>query len=122
MEEQQNEQDRHLQTPAESNRDKHINFLANERNEVDPADENSAVHFGDSTYQTKEEFEQDKGSDLADTDADGIRVSQVSDDTYADRVGAGDRSGTSELSSQQNSQNSNLAGSDASNASAEPGM
>jgi hypothetical protein len=33
------QQDRHLQTPGEANRDKHINFLAEERNEKDPADE-----------------------------------------------------------------------------------
>jgi len=31
--------DRHLDIPAESNRDKHINFLALENNETDPADE-----------------------------------------------------------------------------------
>jgi hypothetical protein len=37
--EKQNEQDRHLQPPSEANRDKHINFLAEERGEEDPADE-----------------------------------------------------------------------------------
>lgn len=31
--------DRHLQAPTEANRDKHINFLAEERGEEDPADE-----------------------------------------------------------------------------------
>jgi hypothetical protein len=31
--------DRHLDVPAESNRDKHINFVAEERNEIDPAEE-----------------------------------------------------------------------------------
>lgn len=30
--------DRHLDTPSEANRDKHINFVALEENEVDPAD------------------------------------------------------------------------------------
>jgi hypothetical protein len=35
----QKEQDRHLQAPSEANRDKHINFLAEERGEEDPADE-----------------------------------------------------------------------------------
>ena len=30
--------DRHLDTPAEANRDKHINFAALENNEEDPAD------------------------------------------------------------------------------------
>lgn len=33
--------DRHLDAPSESNRDKHINFLALENNENDPADEPS---------------------------------------------------------------------------------
>lgn len=35
----QTQQDRHLQTPGEANRDKHINFVAEERGEQDPADE-----------------------------------------------------------------------------------
>src|SRR4051812_25399786 len=35
----QKQQDRHLQAPSEANRDKHINFLAEERGEEDPADE-----------------------------------------------------------------------------------
>jgi hypothetical protein len=30
--------DRHLETPSEANRDKHINFVALERNEEDPSD------------------------------------------------------------------------------------
>ena len=30
--------DRHLDVPAEANRDKHINFLALENNDKDPAD------------------------------------------------------------------------------------
>ncbi len=32
------ERDRHLDTPAEANRDKHINFLALETGDPDPAD------------------------------------------------------------------------------------
>jgi hypothetical protein len=31
--------DRHIDVPAEANRDKHINFLALENNDTDPADE-----------------------------------------------------------------------------------
>ena len=31
--------DRHIDVPAEANRDKHINFTALENNEPDPADE-----------------------------------------------------------------------------------
>jgi len=32
------DRDRHLQAPTEANRDKHINFVAEERGEEDPAD------------------------------------------------------------------------------------
>jgi hypothetical protein len=34
------QKDRHLDEPAEANRDKHINFIAEERSEIDPAAEN----------------------------------------------------------------------------------
>jgi hypothetical protein len=40
----QKQQDRHLQAPGEANRDKHINFLAGERGEEDPADEEKNVN------------------------------------------------------------------------------
>jgi hypothetical protein len=33
------QKDRHLDVPAEANRDKHINFVAEEKNEMDPAQE-----------------------------------------------------------------------------------
>ena len=33
------QKDRHLDTPGEANRDKHINFLAEENGDIDPADE-----------------------------------------------------------------------------------
>jgi hypothetical protein len=124
MEEQRNEQDRHLQTPAEANRDKHINFLAEERNEGDPADDNrdTLVHFGDSTYQTKEEFQKDKNDLERGTDDDSLRPSDMGDETLGDKIAGSDRTGTSELSSQQNSETSNLTGTDSKNASAEPGM
>jgi hypothetical protein len=32
-------EDRHIDVPAEANRDKHINFIALENKEADPADE-----------------------------------------------------------------------------------
>ena len=34
-----NPKDRHLDTPSEANRDKHINFIAIENEEVDPSDQ-----------------------------------------------------------------------------------
>ena len=33
------QKDRHLEAPSEANRDKHINFLAEEEGDIDPADE-----------------------------------------------------------------------------------
>jgi hypothetical protein len=39
------EQDRILQTPSEANRDKHVNFVAQEHGDVDPAMENSNSLF-----------------------------------------------------------------------------
>ena len=35
------QKDRHLDVPGEANRDKHINFVAEEKNERDPADESA---------------------------------------------------------------------------------
>jgi hypothetical protein len=39
--------DRHLDAPAEANRDKHINFVALERGEKDPADAGPAKATGE---------------------------------------------------------------------------
>ena len=33
--------DRHLDVPGEANRDKHINFVANERTAMDPSEDRS---------------------------------------------------------------------------------
>jgi hypothetical protein len=65
--------DRHLDAPGEANRDKHINFLAEENGDADPADERfndddnntSEVDNGfftddDNRLQTEEENENDK--------------------------------------------------------------
>lgn len=58
------EQDRHLQSPGEANRDKHINFVALEAGDQDPADEKTQVHLtDDSTLQTREEKEHDNSVD-----------------------------------------------------------
>jgi hypothetical protein len=47
--------DRHLDVPAEANRDKHINFVAAERNETDPADDNRAGKLSSDYRSGKEE-------------------------------------------------------------------
>jgi len=39
------ERDRHLDTPAEANRDKHINFAALERGDPDPASNDINCNF-----------------------------------------------------------------------------
>lgn len=41
------QKDRHLETPGEANRDKHINFVAEENGDVDPADDNSTGNEND---------------------------------------------------------------------------
>jgi hypothetical protein len=73
------QKDRHLDAPGEANRDKHINFLAEEMGDVDPADEkfdtskknenskqdtmkvdNGFFTDDNNSLQTKEESEKDK--------------------------------------------------------------
>ena len=49
------EQDRILQTPSEANRDKHVNFVAQEAGDIDPATENS-----NSLFKKKEEKKEKK--------------------------------------------------------------
>ncbi len=39
--------DRHLDLPSEANRDKHINFVALERDEEDPADSKASGKLAD---------------------------------------------------------------------------
>jgi hypothetical protein len=41
MSKKQKPTDRHLDVPAEANRDKHINFVARERSETDPSEDRS---------------------------------------------------------------------------------
>jgi len=50
------QKDRHLETPSEANRDKHINFLAREQGDIDPADEevNNLNKDDSSTEEDKE--------------------------------------------------------------------
>jgi hypothetical protein len=71
MEEQK---DRHLEAPGEANRDKHINFLAAENGDEDPAsddqssdtdesgNDNGFFTDDDNRLQTKEEYEEDKNN------------------------------------------------------------
>lgn len=70
------QKDRHLESPGEANRDKHINFLAEENGDVDPADEqfdeneidedtevdNGFFTDDENSLQTKEENENDKNN------------------------------------------------------------
>ena len=48
------ENDRHLDTPSEANRDKHINFVALENNDADPADERTENKSDKERKQDKE--------------------------------------------------------------------
>ena len=69
----EDQKDRHLEAPGEANRDKHINFLA-ENGNADPAtddrssdtnedgNDNGFFTDDDNRLQTKEEYEEDKGN------------------------------------------------------------
>jgi hypothetical protein len=98
MDKQQPQQDRHLETPGEANRDKHINFQALESGDPDPADDDSGKLYSseNSTLQTPEEEELDKNRPASEND-DHIRVSNDDiHETPADRRAGSDRAGTSE--------------------------
>ncbi|HEY2727695.1 MAG TPA: hypothetical protein VGI61_11015 [Parafilimonas sp.] len=92
------QKDRHLESPGEANRDKHINFLAEENGEVDPAsgnfndDENDNDESGDDNgfftdddnkLQTKEEYEGDKGNYLGKNE----KVTPLAPDTTTSTLG-----------------------------------
>ncbi|MGI8951337.1 MAG: hypothetical protein ACR2FN_07100 [Chitinophagaceae bacterium] len=69
-------QDRHLQSPGEANRDKHINFLAIEQGDVDPASENTSSNNDDISEtdndenNTQSELEIENGFFKVDDDAE----------------------------------------------------
>ena len=48
-------QDRILQTPSEANRDKHVNFVAQESGDIDPSTENSNSLFKKQEEEAKKE-------------------------------------------------------------------
>jgi hypothetical protein len=58
-----NQQDRHLETPSEANRDKHINFTALENDEPDPADERTTDEKEE--RERREKREENKNTDYA---------------------------------------------------------
>jgi hypothetical protein len=49
------QKDRHLDIPSEANRDKHINFVALESNEDDPADVPATGKLADEQNKNKEQ-------------------------------------------------------------------
>jgi hypothetical protein len=97
MDKKQHEQDRHLQTPGEANRDKHINFRAIESGDTDPADEDTTNIYGpeNSTLQTPEEEEMDKNRSVTENDDTTVTNTDLRE-TNADRIAGTDRAGTSE--------------------------
>ena len=66
----EDQKDRHLETPGEANRNKHINFLAAENGDADPATDDRSSDANDNGFftdddnqlQTKEEYEEDKNN------------------------------------------------------------
>ena len=97
MDNQQHEQDRHLQTPGEANRDKHINFRALESGDHDPADAETTNIYGpeNSTLQTEEEERMDKSRSVSEDDEISVTNTDLRE-TNADRIAGTDRAGTSE--------------------------
>lgn len=53
--------DRHLDTPSEANRDKHINFIALENDEADPSDLPAAGKFGGAHNKNDKKNEKEPG-------------------------------------------------------------
>jgi hypothetical protein len=92
-----NQKDRHLEAPGEANRDKHINFLAEENGDVDPASEDVANNENDNEegddngfftddenkLQTKEEYESDKSNHSAKNE----KVTPLDPDTTTSTLG-----------------------------------
>ena len=64
------QKDRHLDVPSEANRDKHINFVALERNETDPADQPATGKLAD-----KEEEKQNRRKGKRVDDNEDFRAS-----------------------------------------------
>jgi len=54
------EKDRHLDVPAEANRDKRINFTAKERSEIDPAEEKIKGALNDSSTSQRDKQKEDR--------------------------------------------------------------
>lgn len=97
------QKDRHLDAPGEANRDKHINFLAEENGDVDPAsenltdkndkddedepgDDNGFFTDDDNQLQTKEEYESDKNKHPEKDEKAVPMFPSSSNPTLADRI------------------------------------
>jgi hypothetical protein len=55
------EKDRHLNVPSEANRDKHINFIADERGEIDPAEEKVKGALNDQSLSERDKEKRSRG-------------------------------------------------------------
>jgi hypothetical protein len=94
------QKDRHLDAPGEANRDKHINFLAEENGDTDPADEKFDVEKNDTDedadngfftnddnqLQTKEENENDKRDHPSTKNEQVSPLNQSEQTTLGDRI------------------------------------
>ncbi|HEY2722207.1 MAG TPA: hypothetical protein VGI82_10805 [Chitinophagaceae bacterium] len=54
------QKDRHLDVPSEANRDKHVNFIAQENEDTDPASESSSGKMAERTNNQKEKGKEPK--------------------------------------------------------------
>lgn len=79
------QKDRHLEAPSEANRDKHINFLAEEEGDIDPADEEvNNLNKGDSSTEEDKEngldngfFDDDEETDDKTTEEDKLAAEKA---------------------------------------------
>ena len=55
------QKDRHLDVPAEANRDKHINFVAEEKNEADPAERSATGALANEAISRSDDKKNEKG-------------------------------------------------------------
>jgi hypothetical protein len=71
-----NKRSRHLDTPAESNRDKHVNFLAQENDDIDPG----AATYGELFEEDFEDRddEEDNSTDVVSYDLRAVLRFQAS--------------------------------------------
>ena len=90
MDKQQEQQDRHLQSPGEANRDKHINFVAIESGDPDPADEDTTkIYDAEKNTPTPDKAQSDKTGSV--TEKEDLREGQADSRPGSNRGSSNER-------------------------------